>query len=111
MSAFVKLCPVRTGQTKQNGCGGDTEMLWLFKILGQVESRELLSLKSRAHSGISEATHGGLRIVLNLVSCPIDIDFRGKNSTMVNSYNKLSRVWLQPSDLLQLLVGGWRLTT
>ena len=39
------------------------EMLWLFKLLGQLESRELLSLISRAHSGISEATHEGLRTV------------------------------------------------
>ena len=54
------------------------EMLWLFKLLGQLESREMLSLRSRAHSGISEATHGGLRTVLNLISYPIDIDFGEK---------------------------------
>jgi hypothetical protein len=51
------------------------EMLWLFK-LGQLDSRELLPLRSRAHSGISEATHEGLRTVLNLISYPIDIDFK-----------------------------------
>jgi hypothetical protein len=32
MSAFVKFCPVRTGQTKQNGCGGDMEMLGCSKF-------------------------------------------------------------------------------